>query len=202
MLSTGGFLSNDGLGQSSITNNLYEKVGDLFGSIFNDSEGKINVGVDLVAAERTPGSQTDGRVGVTVSTKINERITINGKLGVPVGGINESAVVGDVEVQYRVNEDGTLNLRVFNKENDINYIGQGVGYTQGIGISYEVDFDTFTELVNKIFKNQKLALAKKSIEEVPDSEFLPDYIKLKDVEKDKKKTDSPKANSEAVPVED
>ncbi|MBC7605460.1 MAG: translocation/assembly module TamB [Burkholderiales bacterium] len=202
LLSTGGFLSNEGLGQSSITNNLYEKVGDLFGSIFNDSEGKINVGVDLVAAERTPGSQTDGRVGVTVSTKINERITINGKLGVPVGGINESAVVGDVEVQYRVNEDGTLNLRVFNKENDINYIGQGVGYTQGIGISYEVDFDTFTELVNKIFKNQKLALAKKSIEEVPDSEFLPDYIKLKDVEKDKKKTDSPKANSEAVPVED
>ena len=56
--------------------------------------------------------------------------------------------------------------------------------------------------MNKIFKNQKLALAKKSIEEVPDSEFLPDYIKLKDVEKDKKKSDSPKANSEAVPVED
>jgi hypothetical protein len=35
----------------------------------------------------------------------------------------------------------------------IYYIGQGIGYTQGVGMSYEVDFDTFAELVNKIFKN-------------------------------------------------
>jgi hypothetical protein len=31
------------------------------------------------------------------------------------GGINESAIVGDIEVLYRVNEDGTLNLRLFKK---------------------------------------------------------------------------------------
>ena len=28
----------------------------------------------------------------------------------PVGGINESAIVGDVEIQYRVNEDGSFYL--------------------------------------------------------------------------------------------
>jgi hypothetical protein len=83
---------------------------------------------------------------------VNERITINGKVGV-ICGINESAIVGDLEIQYRVNEDGTLNLRLFNRENDINYIGQGIGYTQGIGVTYEVDFDTFKELVNKIYKS-------------------------------------------------
>jgi hypothetical protein len=38
--------------------------------------------------------------------------------------------VGDIEVLYRVNEDGTLNLRLLIKENDINYIGQGIGYTR------------------------------------------------------------------------
>jgi hypothetical protein len=79
-------------------------------------------------------------------------------VGVPFGGINESAIVGDLEIQYRVNEDGTLNLRLFNRENDINYIGQGIGYTQGIGVTYEVDFDTFKELVNKIFTNHKIGL--------------------------------------------
>jgi hypothetical protein len=26
-----------------------------------------------------------------------------------------------------------LNLRLFNRENDNNYIGQGIGYTQGVG---------------------------------------------------------------------
>jgi hypothetical protein len=35
--------------------------------------------------------------------------------GVPFGGINESAIVGDIEVLYRVNEDGTLNLRLLIK---------------------------------------------------------------------------------------
>lgn len=200
LLSTGGFLSSDGISQTAITNNLYEKVGDIFGSIFKNDDGKFNVGVDIVSAERTIGKEADGRFGVTFSTKINDRISFNGKFGVPVGGINETAIVGDVEVQYRVNEDGTLNLRVFNKENDINYyIGQGIGYTQGLGISYEVDFDTFKELVSKVFKNQKLKKEIKSEGNVPDSE-LPDFIKIKD--KNKKKDENLKPNSDAIPKDD
>ena len=203
LLSTGGFLSVEGVNQTTITNNLYEKFSDIFGDIFKDDEGKISVGVDLVAADRTPGTESDGRFGVTVSSKVSERITINGKLGVPVGGINESAVVGDVEVQYRVNEDGTMNLRVFNRENDINYIGEGIGYTQGIGISYEVDFDTFNELLQRVF-NKKIEVEKKSDNEVPDSQLAPDFINFqseKKAEKPKKAT-APKPNSEAVPTED
>lgn len=200
LLSTGGFLSVDGVNQSSITNNLYEKFGDIFGNIFNDDEAKISVGVDIVSADRTPGTQTDGRFGVTVSTKINERISINGKLGVPVGGINESAIVGDVEIQYRVNEDGTLNLRGFNRENDINYIGEGIGYTQGIGISYEVDFDTFRELLRKFFKNQSLERINKSEENIQDSNLFPDSNTTN--EKNKEKPEIPKVNKEAVPLDE
>jgi hypothetical protein len=99
---------------------------------------------------------------------VNERITINGKVGVPF----KSAIVGDLEIQYRVNEDGTLNLRLFNRENDINYIGQGIGYTQGIGVTYEVDFDTFKELVNKIFTNHKIGLEPTYTQEYQDSNLV------------------------------
>ena len=203
LLSTGSFLSADGLSQTSITNNLYEKVGDLFGTILNDSEGKINVGFDLVSADRNPGRETDGRVGLTVSTKISDRISINGKFGVPVGGINESAIVGDVEIQYRVNHDGTLNLRVFNKENDINYIAQGTtGYTQGVGLTYEVDFSTFKQLLQKIFKNQKIEISKDPNKVIQDSELLPDYIKIENKDKKQPESEPVKANSEAVPTQD
>ena len=204
LLSTGSFLSVDGLSQTSITNNLYEKVGDIFGSILNDNEDKIQVGVDLVSADRNPGRETDGRVGLTVTTKINDRISINGKFGVPVGGVTQSTIVGDVEVQYRVNEDGTLNLRMFNKENDINYIGQGVGYTQGIGLTYQVDFTTFKQLLNKIFKNQKIEIEKKSVKEVSDSAVLPDYIQFegKKSEKKEKKQIPEKQNDQAIPTDD
>lgn len=201
LLSTGGFLSQDGLSQSQLTNNLYETASVLFSDLFNDKDGKLQLGFDYVQGDKTPGYESNGRVGVTLSTKINERITINGKVGVPTGGVSETAVVGNFELQYRVNEDGTLNLRVFNRENDINYIGQGVGYTQGIGMNYEVDFDTFKELVNKIFSKTKLEKYKNSNIEVDDSDIDGNSsIPFKDT--DKKPSGTTKINNEAIPLED
>ncbi len=195
LLSTGGFLSQDGVNQNALTRNLFETAGGIFDDIFQNPDDKIQVGLDIVSADRTPGRESDGSVGFTVSTQINERITVNGKLGVPVGGINESAIVGNVEVQYRVNEDGSMNLRVFNRENDINYIGEGIGYTQGLGLTYEVDFNTFQELVNRFFKKHKID--KLSIDTlVPDSEPNPDYIKFPQKEE---KKEVPKYNSDAIP---
>ena len=180
---------------------MYERASALFGDIFQDQDGKIQVGVDYVGADRTPGTETDGRFGVTLSTKVNDRISINGKVGVPVGGINESAIVGNVEVQYRVNEDGTLNLRVFNKETDINYIGQGIGYTQGVGVSYEVDFDNLKELINKIFKRVDKKVTEKKPDE--DSNLLPNFIIIEGEKKSKEKyKEEIKNNKEAVPLED
>ncbi|WP_396157382.1 translocation/assembly module TamB domain-containing protein [Flavobacterium sp.] len=204
LLSTGSFLSQDGVNQNQLSNNLFEKASSLFSDIFSGDDDKISIAPEYIVSDRTPGQQTDGRFGVTVSSKINDRITINGKVGVPVGGITETAIVGDLEVQYRVNNDGTLNLRVFNKENDITYIGQGIGYTQGLGMSYEVDFDTYKELVNKIFKNAKLERAATKINQEPDSSFLPDNMHLNDkspADKDKKNKDL-KPNAEAIPEDD
>ena len=105
----------------------------------------MQVGVNYDQADRI--NQISGRVGLTLSTQINDKISINGKVGVPVGGVTESVLVGDVEVQLQLNEDGSLRARVFNRENDINYnIGEGIGYTQGLGLSYSLDFDTFGEM--------------------------------------------------------
>jgi hypothetical protein len=165
LLSTGSFLSSSGVNQSALSSNLFESATSLLTGMIHSEDEKFNVELDIIAADKTVGSEADGRFVASVSSKINERITINGKVGVPFGGVNQSAVVGDVEILYRVNEDGTVNLRFFNRENDINYIGEGIGYTQGIGISYEVDFDTFKELANKFLKNVK-------IEKVTDSSVI------------------------------
>ena len=201
LLSTGSFLSQEGVNQNQLSNNLFEKASSLFSDIFSSDNDKISIAPEYIVPDRTPSQQTDGRFGVTVSSRINDRITVNGKVGVPVGGISETAIVGDLEVQYRVNRDGTLNLRVFNKENDITYIGQGIGYTQGLGMSYEVDFDTFKELVNKIFKNAKLEKVSTNNNEVHDSSFSPDEIQIKD-KKDKKES-IPNQNKEAIiPTDD
>jgi hypothetical protein len=165
LLSTGSFLSAEGVNNSALTSNAFETATGLLSGLIHSEDEKFQVGIDIIGADKTSGKESDGRFVATVSSKINERTTFNGKVGVPFGGINETAVVGDVEILYRVNEDGTVNLRFFNRENDISYIGEGIGYTQGAGISYEVDFDTFKELANKIFKNIK-------IEKAPDSNLI------------------------------
>jgi hypothetical protein len=162
LLSTGSFLSSEGVSQSAISQSAYETASSMLTSLIKSNDEKFQVNVDIIGADKTTGQETDGRFVASISSKINERITINGKVGVPFGGVSQTAVVGDVEVLYRVNEDGTVNLRFFNRENDITYIGEGVGYTQGVGVSYEVDFDTFKELANKIFKNNKIEKAPKS----------------------------------------
>jgi len=191
LLSTGSFMSPDGFNQSDLSGTFAETAASLLGGIIKSDNDKINIDLNFISADKRIGQEADGQFVANITSQVNERITINGKLGVPIGGVNESAIVGDIEILYRVNEDGSMNLRLFNKENDINYIGQGIGYTQGVGISYEVDFDTFSELVNKLFKSHKLERAiKSSPDDLQDSYLNPDLVKFsnkKDAEKNKKK---------------
>lgn len=199
LLSTGSFMSTDGFSQGDLSGTLTETASSLLGGIIKSDNDKVNIDLNYISADKRLGQEADGQFVANISSQINERITINGKLGVPVGGVNESAIVGDIEILYRVNEDGSMNLRLFNKENDINYIGQGIGYTQGVGISYEVDFDTFSELVNKLFKSHKLERAIKNSSDVQDSYLNPEMINFsnkKESEKNKKKAEKEKKEQE------
>ncbi len=202
LLSTGSFLSKDGSSQA-MASSLYETASSMLGNIVQSTDDKFEMNFNVVSPDNRPSSQTDGRFEAIVSSKVNERITINGKIGVPFGGVRESSIVGDIDVKYRMNEDGSFNLHFFNKENDINYIGQDIGYTQGIGISYEVDFDTFRELVDKMFNNNKLKNQnKEDVKEADsDSNINPDFINF--TKPESPKADKPKVNQDAVlPEED
>jgi hypothetical protein len=203
LLSTGSFMSPDGFNQSDLSGTFAETAASLLGGIIKSDNDKFNIDLNFISADKRIGQEADGQFVANISSQINEKISINGKVGVPVGGVNESAIVGDIEILYRVNEDGSMNLRLFNKENDINYIGQGIGYTQGVGISYEVDFDTFSELVNKLFKSHKLERTLKgSSDDLQDSNLNPDYINFsskKETDKNKKKTDKKEEEKQPQP---
>ena len=173
LLSTGSFLSSEGVSQSALSQSAFETASSILTGMIKSNDEKFQVNIDIIGADKTSGKETDGRFVASISSKINERITINGKVGVPFGGISQTAVVGDVEILYRVNDDGTVNLRFFNRENDISYIGEGVGYTQGVGISYEVDFDTFKEIIDK-FRNKKIKKVVESAVIDDDSNFAPE----------------------------
>ena len=123
----------------------------MLNDLFADDDNKVQLGIDLDLGETSPDYETDSRVGVTVSTKISDNVLINGKVGVPVGGVSETTVAGNFEVEILLNEDRTLSLKFFNKENSIQNFGEQIGYTQGLGLSYNIEFDNLRELLGKIF---------------------------------------------------
>ena len=89
------------------------------------------------------------RLGLTLKTEISDKILINGKVGVPVGGVEENVIIGDVQIEFLLNDKGNLKARFFNKENEYQYFANDIGYTQGLGISYELDFDSFRRIFKK-----------------------------------------------------
>jgi uncharacterized ubiquitin-like protein YukD len=202
LLSTGSFISQTNAG-SAVYGSLFERASSMFNDLFADEQSKVKVGVNYVNGDRNPYVETSSQFGLTLSSQINDRITVNGVLGVPVGGVNQSAIVGNVEVQLRLNDDGTLKARVFNRENDINFLGEGIGYTQGVGLTWDVDFDTFNELIWKVFKNAKNAESDPNSKgtDIPDSELAPDYIQFGDTRSKKKGTDEDK-EPERIPETD
>mgnify|MGYP002639901423 CR=1 FL=1 len=166
LITTDAFIS-DAAGQNAISGTLTGGINALLAEVLSDDDALINIspyynfGVDTVELE------TEDEIGVQFSSQLSERIIVNGKVGVPVGGINDSRVAGDVEVQWLVNEDGSLRVKFFNRQAELQFIGEDQTFEQGVGISYSVDFDTLRELIKKIFGTD-IELESESNAVVPD----------------------------------
>jgi len=155
LLTQGIFINEVSVSIEGVTNNIYEKVSEVFSDILGGSQGPLEVGLNYLQGDKSDilDIKTEDRFGVTLSTKISDKILFNGKIGVPIGGIEETLIIGDVQIDFILNEDGSLKAKVFNKENEFRYIGDELGYTQGVGLSYQVDFQTFRDLLSKIIAN-------------------------------------------------
>jgi hypothetical protein len=102
---------------------------------------------------------------------LNDRLLITGSFGVEnnaTSGQATSGFVGDVSIDYLVNQKGTLRVNAFNKSNS-NTVDESSGpFTQGAGLSYHEEFnnmgdfelyqsfmDVFRPKDKKYFKNRR-----------------------------------------------
>lgn len=173
LVASDNFVDENFGGAGAFTGTLVDRVSGLVNELFEDQDGKFKLGLDYSQGYRGPNQQTADRVGLTLSANVSKRVLINGKVGVPVGGANESTVAGDLEVQWLVNEDGSLRINFFNRQADIQFIGENQIFEQGAGISYSVDFDTFRELINKLFNKDLTLEPEDELPVVPDDNSFP-----------------------------
>ncbi len=103
-----------------------------------------------------PGDEiTTDEIEVALSTQIlNDRVTINGNFGVGGNQENTSNIAGNVDVEVKINKSGKLRLKGYTRSNnDIIYNSSPT--TQGMGIFYTEDFNTFNELLRKFWFKKK-----------------------------------------------
>jgi len=97
----------------------------------------------------TPGTKdlSSQQLQVALSTQLlNDRVTINGNFDVTGTETEETPLIGDFDIEYRLTEK--LRFKVFNRYNNP-YTGKGAPYTQGLGFSLRQDFNKLADLFRK-----------------------------------------------------
>ena len=89
--------------------------------------------------------ETTRRMNVGVDLQLlNNRLRINGNFGYRDNPLANSNFVGDFEAEWLVIPSGDIRLRAYNETNDRYYTKTNLN-TQGIGIIFSKDFDTWSE---------------------------------------------------------
>lgn len=144
--------------EATSSNLIGNTASDLFSNQLSNWLSQINRDIDIGVNYR-PGNQlTDDEIELALSTQIfNDRVIINGNIGnnANPNSVNNSELVGDFDLIVKLTPNGKLQLKAYNRGNN-NLIYETAPYTQGIGISYKEEYNTFGELWRKfleIFKN-------------------------------------------------
>ncbi len=128
----GGSVVNTGDVLTAQLNRLLSDVSENFDFGVNYAQG------DLVSSDE---------IELALSTNLwDDRITINGNVGVggqarDAAAENSGNVVGEVEAELKLNRQGTLKMKMYNRANDdLEY--DKAPYTQGLGLFWRKQFDT------------------------------------------------------------
>jgi leucyl-tRNA synthetase len=145
--------------QSGIVNNttvLYSNASEIMANQLNNVFRQLNIPLDL-GFNYQPGEKGRDIFDVAVSTQLfNNRVSINGNIGNrQYMTSNQSDLVGDVDVEIKIDRTGRVRLTLFSHSADqySNYLDQL--QRNGIGVSYQEEFDDFRELFRKIFWSKR-----------------------------------------------
>jgi hypothetical protein len=109
----------------------------------------INVGVSDI--------KTDEIAFALSRNLFNDRLIIETNVGILSDEAQrnrntDNNIMGDFNIEYKVTDDGRLKAKMFQKSNDFNMVNAiNSPYTQGLGLSFQQDFETVNGLMRKIF---------------------------------------------------
>lgn len=156
--------------QAGIFNNsalLYSNVSEIMAGQLNNILQKFNIPVDL-GLNYQPNEKGNDVFDVAVSTQMfNNRVVVNGSVGNKqyTSGTGQSDVVGDLDIEVKLNRSGALRLTVFSHSADsyTNYLDNS--QRNGVGIMYQTEFNSLKQFFINMFSGKKKRQEAKKEEE-------------------------------------
>ena len=157
LLMSNSFLPDE---QSGIVNNsslLTSSVSEIMSNQLNNIFQKLNIPLDL-GLNYQANERGNDIFDVAVSTQLfNNRVIVNGNIGnrqYSTGRAN-SDVVGDIDIEIKLDRPGALRLNLFSHSADqyTNYLDNS--QRNGIGLTYQQEFNSFKEFFRKLFSGRK-----------------------------------------------
>jgi hypothetical protein len=138
---------NNSIATTGVSSNTNELLSNQISNWISGVSKQVNLGFNY------KNDQTASReVQLTMSKELfNSRLSIDGNFGVR----NNSAannIIGDVNIDYKITNDGKFRVKAFNQSNDYTALLNQAPFTQGLGIYYREDFESFSVLFTK-YKN-------------------------------------------------
>lgn len=137
---------------SGVGTSSFEVLSNQLSNWLSQISNDFDIGVNY-----RPGDQISPQeFEVALRTQLfNNRVTIDGNLGVSGNNQNSTStenandIVGDVNIDVKLTRDGRFRVKAFNRSNQYNPLEYYSDYTQGVGIFFHKEFNSFKEIFKK-----------------------------------------------------
>jgi len=147
------FWPNQGGNNDANVNGVGSNASELLSSQLSNMLSQLSDDIDIGVNYSQGNAATRDQVSLNLSTQIlNDRVSIDGNVGTANTANstqNTSNMVGEFNVEVKVTGDGAIRIKVFNRSNQYLLVTNDVPYTQGVGLFYRKEAETFEELFKR-----------------------------------------------------
>ena len=137
----------------SLSSSYYAVLSNQLSSILSKISDDFDIGINYKPGDNVSQEEFE----VALSTQLfDDRLIIDGNFGMTYDKSHQNAsnIVGDVDIGYKLTEDGRWILKVFNHSNVNSWYNNAnyekiSPYTQGVGIAFRKEFTNIAELFKR-----------------------------------------------------
>jgi hypothetical protein len=149
--------SANSFGQNELLSVATSTVSSQLNNLLSQAVKGLNLGLNW---NRTGVGSFQGNDYEAAIQYQNNRWIINGNVGYRNDNFSATRFIGDIDIQYLFSKNGKWSIRAFNHTNDYKELNPSL-YTQGIGLTYTENFNSFSDVLTDYWEMFKKLFNKK-----------------------------------------